>query len=149
MFYKFLHIFLSLNLMISSLGLMGFEHICSINGTSFSLYVKPQKCCSKAVAKTCSASCCSKHQTKKGVSFNKKPCCEDKTHYKKLNVSATEFTKTLLSEIQPTFYNPITWVTFDPNNIVIGNEKTLRFYLYKPPPPPVEDLRVFFQSFLC
>lgn len=149
MINRLLHILLALNLFVSSLGLMAYEHICSINGTTFSIFFKPQNCCSKINTKGCSVAGCVMYQPKAGVSFNKKPCCEEKTHYKKLNVSATENVKVILSEIQPVFYNPIIGVSYDLNDKVKENEKTVRFYLYKPPPLPVVNLRVLYQSFLC
>jgi len=146
---KSLHILLSFNLFISSLGLIAFEHICSKKGSTFSIFVKSQSCCSKKKAKTCSATGCSNHKSNHDVAFNKKPCCEDKTHYKKLNVSATEQTQVVLSEVQPVVYNPITWISLSDHDFICENEKTLRSYLYRPPPLSVDNLRVLYQSFLC
>lgn len=146
---KFLHILLAFNLFISSFGLIAFEHICSKNGTTFSVFVKPQHCCSKKKSKSCSASGCTKNGTNQTASVNKKPCCEDKTHYKKLNVSATEITKVVYSEIQPVFYHPIAEISLSDGDFIGENEKTLKFYLYRPPPLPVDNLRVLYQSFLC
>lgn len=146
---KSLHILLAFNLFISSFGLIAFEHICSKNGTTFSVFVKPQHCCSKKKSKSCSASGCAKNGINQTASFNKKPCCEDKTHYKKLNVSATEITKVVFSEIQPVFYHPIAGISLSDGDFIGENEKTVRFYLYRPPPLPVDNLRVLYQSFLC
>ncbi len=149
MIKKVLHILLALNLFISSLGLMAYEHICSINGTSYSFLLKPDSCCSKKKTYKCAAAGCTQHKSSQGIAINKKPCCEDKTHYNKLNVSATEISKVVFSETQPVFYMPIVYASFDQNDKINENEKTLRFYLYKPPPLPVENLRVLYQSFLC
>jgi len=149
MLSKLLHILLAFNLFISSLGLIAFEHICSKKGTTFSIFVKSQSCCSKKKAKSCSATGCTKHKSNHGVAFKKKPCCEDKTHYKKLNVSATEQTQVILSEIQLVFYQPIKWTSFSGHDFICENEKTLRSYLYRPPPVSVANLRVLYQSFLC
>ena len=149
MLNKSLHILLALNLFISSFGLMAFEHICSKNGTTFSVFLKPDSCCSKKKVKSCSATGCTKHKSNHGVAFNKKPCCEDKTHYKKLSVSATEQTKVIPSELQSIFYLPVDVISFSKIGFICENEKTLKSYLYKPPPLTVDNLRVLYQSFLC
>lgn len=149
MIFKGLHILLAFNLLVSTTGLSAFEHICSKNGTTFSIFVKPDSCCSKKKVKSCSATGCTKHKSNHGISFNKKPCCEDKTHYKKLNVSATEQTKVILSEIQPIYYYPIAQISISGNDFISENEKTLKSYLYRPPPLSVDNLRVLYQSFLC
>lgn len=149
MIFKGLHILLALNLLVSTAGLSAFVHTCSKNGTTFSIYLKPDSCCSKIKSKSCSATGCTKHKSIHNVAFNKKPCCKDETHYKKLNVSASEQTKVILPEIQPTFFHPIAWTILSEIDFIIHNEKTLRFYLYKPPPLPLDNLRVLYQSFLC
>lgn len=149
MFGKSLHILLAFNLFISSFGLIAFEHICSKNGTTFSVFVKPQHCCSKKKSESCSASGCTKNGTNTTASFNKKPCCEDKTHYKKLNVSATEITKVVFSDIQTVFCHAIKGISLIDDDFIGENEKTIRFYLYRPPPLPLDNLRVLYQSFLC
>ena len=149
MIFKVLHILLAINLLISSIGVAAFEHICSKNGTTLSFFIKSESCCSKKKAKSCSATSCAQHKSNHGISFNKKPCCEDKIHYKKLNISATEQTKVFLLEIQPIVYYPIVGHLLSENNVLSENEKTLRSYLYKPPPLPLDNLRVLYQSFLC
>jgi hypothetical protein len=144
-----LHILLAFNLFISSFGLIAFEHICSKNGSTFSVFVKPQHCCSKKKPQSCSAAGCTKHRSNQTVSFNKKPCCEDKTHYKKLHISATDITKVVFAEFQPGFCHPTPRISLSDSGFIGENKKTLRFYLYRPPPLPVDNLRVLYQSFLC
>ncbi|MBK8698759.1 MAG: hypothetical protein IPN29_04170 [Saprospiraceae bacterium] len=147
--YKGLHILLAFNLLVSTSGLSTFEHICSKNGSTFSIFVKPNSCCSKKKSKCCSDNACTKHLSNHDFAFTKKQCCENKTHLKKLNVSATELTKIVLTDIQPIFYNPIAGTILSENDFLSENEKTIRFYLYKPPPLSVDNLRVLYQSFLC
>lgn len=149
MIFKGLHILLAFNLLISTIGVSAYEHICSKNGSTFSIFVKPQSCCSKKKSKSCSANGCSQHKSNNSPSFNKKPCCEDKTHYKKLSVSATEQTKVIPSELQSIFYLPVDVISFSKIGFICENEKTLKSYLYKPPPLTVDNLRVLYQSFLC
>lgn len=148
-----LHILLAFNLLTSSVGVSIFEHICQKNGTTVAFFFKSNSCCTQKKKKCCSASkaslCATKDVAIKGQNIKKKPCCEDKTHYKKLNTNASEIAKVIFSDIQPVFYNPIVGVSYDLNDMVKENEKTLRFYLYKPPPLPVDNLRVLYQSFLC
>lgn len=149
MFNKSLHIILAINLFISSFGLMTFEHICSKNGTTLSFFIKSEGCCAKKKVKSCSVTGCTLHKSNHGLSFEKKPCCEDKTHYKKLNLSAIELTKVILTEVQSIYYLPVAEISFNENNFNSENEKTLKLFLYKPPPLPVDNLRVLYQSFLC
>lgn len=149
MILKVLHILLSIHLLVSSTGLAIYEHICSKNGTSYSLFVKPQSCCSKKKTKSCSAAGCAQHKTGHDTNIKKKPCCEDKTHFKKLNLTATEYSKLILKANQPQYISfPVSGYSIE----FVGlsqNSKTLRFYLYKPPPLQVDNLRVLYQSFLC
>jgi hypothetical protein len=149
MILKVLHILLSIHLLVSSTGLAVYEHICSKNGTSYSLFVKPQSCCSKKKTKSCSAAGCAHHKAGNDVNIKKKPCCEDKTHYKKLNLTATEYSKLILKVTQPEYISfPISGYSAEFDGLS-QNSKTLRFYLYKPPPLQVDNLRVLYQSFLC
>ena len=153
MIFKGLHILLAFNLLISTIGFRVFEHICSKNGTSIAIFIKSNSCCTKKKKKCCSAKkvylCETKDVLAKGQTIKKKPCCEDKSHYKKLNTNASEITKVIFSDTQTVFYSPIVGVCFDLNDKVKENAKTLRFYLHKPPPLSVDNLRVLYQSFLC
>lgn len=149
MIFKVVHILLALNLFISSFGLIAFEHMCSKNGSTFSFFLKPESCCSKKKAKSCSAKGCTTQISNHGAVINKKPCCEDKTHYKKFSVNATEKSKVSLFEGQPVAYYPVFGTSLGEINFISENEKTLRFFLYKPPPLPLCNIRVLYQSFLC
>lgn len=153
MIFNLLHIFLAFNLLISSVGITANEHICQKKGRSIAFFLKPNSCCTPKKKSCCSskkiAICSSKSHCSKENTFSKKPCCEDKTHYKKLNVSATEITKIVFSEIQPFFYYPVAGISLSDYDFIGENEKTVRFYLYRPPPLHVENLRVLYQSFLC
>ena len=153
MFSKLLHILLAFNLLISSMGVTAYEHICQKNGTNIAFFIRSHSCCTQKKQKCCSAkkvgSCDTKDVKIKGDAINKKPCCEDKSHYKKLNTNASEITKVVFSNIQPIFCETIALVSSTLTDIISENEKTLRFYLYKPPPLPVDNLRVLYQSFLC
>ena len=153
MISKVIHILLAFNLLISSLGVTAYEHICQKNGTTISFFIKSHNCCTQKKKKCCSAkkavSCETKDVLAKGNVIKKKPCCEDKSHYKKLNTNASEITKVVFSNIQPIISETIAWASSSTTNEVYENEKTLRFYLYNPPPLPVDNLRVLYQSFLC
>mgnify|MGYP006916486316 CR=1 FL=1 len=120
MIFKGLHILLAFNFLISSMGFTINEHICSKNGTSIAFFIKSNNCCTKKKKKCCSAKkvylCETKDVLAKGQTIKKKPCCEDKTHYKKLSVSATEQTKVIPSELQSIFYLPVDVISFSENN---------------------------------
>jgi hypothetical protein len=148
-----LHILLAVNLLISSMGVTIHEHICQKNGTTFTFFTKSHSCCSSKKKKCCSVKkshhCESNALLSYGTNIKKKPCCEDKSHYSKLNTNASEVTKVVFSELQSVTYTPLVFAPYALNNEVIDNAKTLRFYLYKPPPLYVDNLRVLYQSFLC
>ena len=146
---KVTSIFLAFNLLISSLGITTFEHICQKNGVTFSIFVK-SGCCSKRVATTkCSDTGCLKHKQINKSGINNKPCCEDRNLYKKLNTSSTDLVKVKTSEIQPIFEFTNSCLT---SVIIITsteNQKTLKFEMYDPPPLLVENISVLYQSFIC
>ncbi len=153
MISKVIHILLAFNLLISTMGLTAHEHICQKNGTTIAFFIKSHSCCTQKKQKCCSAKkellCETKDVLSKEPSINKKPCCEDKSHYKKLNTNASEITKVVLSYIQPIISETLVSSISSLTIIDIENEKTLKFYLYKPPPLSVDNLRVLYQSFLC
>ena len=150
MINKVLHILLAFNLLISSMGVTAFEHICQKNGTTLAYFVKSHNCCSQK-KQNCSVVnnlgiCQTSDSGKQGVNIKKKPCCEDRSYYKKLNTNASEFEKITLIELYPVSNSY--WINSSILEHVQENEKTVRFYLYKPP-PIYKDHRVLYQSFLC
>ncbi len=155
MFSRFLHIILALNLLVSSIGVAVYEHICSKKGTSLGFFQKPENCCHKSKvkscclkrkAKTCSIPICTNSSQ---PILNKKPCCEDKSNFNKLNVAATAYEKIVLDVVQKMFSIVEQKFNLELLELPTSNEKTLSFHLYKPPPLYTEDIRVLHQSFLC
>jgi hypothetical protein len=149
MILKVLHIVLSLNLLVSSVGIPAYEHICSLKGTTFSLFVKPKSCCSKKKASSSGTSLCTKHSNTEESTLKRKPCCEDKSSYAKLNISATSVDKIVLSDTKSCIDNASIPETFLWKQSGILNEKTICTFFYKPPPVRRDNLRVLYQSFLC
>lgn len=91
MILKIIHISIVINVFLSSFGLLINEHICRKNGTSRSYYVKVKSCCSKTIH-------CHPLQHYKVIKasenspqFTKSPCCQDKSHFEKLNLQANKF----------------------------------------------------------
>ncbi len=149
MLLKVLHIVLSLSLLVSSMGITAYEHICSLKGTTFSLFVKPKSCCSKKKATSKGTPLCTKHSNTAESTIQRKPCCEDKSSYAKLNVSATSVDKSVLSTDKSCIDNVSIPETFRSKQSGIFNEKTFCTFFYKPPPVRRDNLRVLYQSFLC
>lgn len=149
MFSKFVHIVIAFNLLVSTTGITVYEHLCSKNGSSFALFQKPKSCCSKKKSGTCSVSGCKKPKQIQDTTIKSKPCCEDKSHYDKLNFSATSHDQSIYSEISPLIYSPIHWAFTGLNEADAVNGKILKFYLYKPPPLLKDDIRILHMSFLC
>jgi hypothetical protein len=153
MFLKVLHIFLAFNVLLSSSGIMVFEHLCDMKGRTIGIFIKPTDCCQKEkTTATCPPKqCCHKKTPQKGFAFAKKPCCEDKSQQFKSN-----FHSTSQQHIAPTEYLYLPLADFActlpifPHSIDIIpiNQKVLRFYLYKPP-PQWRDIPVFVQNFRC
>jgi len=149
MLLKVLHIVLSLNLLVSSMGITAYEHICSLKGTTFSLFVKPKSCCSKKKNISKVTSLCNKHSNTVESTLKRKPCCEDKSSYAKLSISATPADKGDLSNDKICIHDVIIPEIFSWKYSGILNEKTFRTFFYKPPPVRRDNLRVLYQSFLC
>jgi hypothetical protein len=151
MLIKALHIILALNVLFSSTGLTAFEHLCRMKGRTASLFIPSQNCCEKkrAAEVAChKTKCCSIKEAAKNASFERKPCCEDKSQFFKLKTNVTEARTLPVSDfnIQPLFAGAI--FSDAGFHIFPFNQKTLRFYQYKPPPLNA-DIRALIQSFLC
>jgi hypothetical protein len=151
MFKKVISIFLLINLFISSVGVMAFEHICEKNGTTTSLFFKPESCCAKKSNKICSVEYATHKHDNKGLSFNKKPCCEDKSTFLKVSTEVAQTAMSVLPEVTEVldFGFDYSFITANFNFGTTENQKLIKSYLYKPPLPDNTDLRVLFQSFLC
>ena len=153
MVFKVLHILLAFNVFISSMGISVFEHICQKNGTSISLFVKSGGCCSVKKRTCCSAkkakSCEAIHHDNKGASISKKPCCNDKASFKKLNVTATHNIKVENVVLQPIFFHKSEVLLVSVSDTCTQDKKTRKAFLYRPPPLYPNNIRVLYQSFLC
>lgn len=147
--FKFMHIILAFNVLLSTSGITVFEHLCQMKGKTVSVFAQPKGCC--ASKKMVQGSCQKKECNLKGHqhhSLSKKPCCEDKSHLLKSTSEGTTQLKFL-------FDYHFDLITVNSPNFVVWSgaitptsQKALRFYLYKPP-PVATDIRVFIQSFLC
>jgi len=158
MLLKFLHIVLSFQLMVSSVGVTVFEHMCSKNGSSFALFKKPENCCSKKKSKaccnrnkskTCSLPSVGKNKKEGTNSINNIPCCQDIAHHAKLNISAPSWDKVIFNTQKTLFFSANKVFYFPQTDVQTTNEKTIKFHLYHPPPLLKGNLRVIYQSFLC
>lgn len=146
---KILHLILALNILLSSSGVMVFEHLCQMRGKKIALFVQPKSCCQKR-AQVQSSYCKKQEGSNMEESLSRIPCCSDKSTFLKTNTQPTlqkvvEFSLVADSFVLPTSLD----FAFEfSRDILPHNQKILRFYLYKPP-PRMRDIPVLVQSFLC
>ncbi len=146
---KALHIFLAMHLLISSIGLPVYEHICQKNGSTFSLFIESNNCCSKSNIKSPKRSCGFRKTDDSSAKITKKPCCEDKITYNKLEV----ISKDLMVDVSPvkelltSTLNEYFTINYLPQIPI--EQKSLGFHLYKPPPIHRVQFTILYQSFLC
>lgn len=146
-----LHILIIFNIIISSNGIMIFEHICKKQGISAAVFTKPKSCCGK------------KHKTVKNVqtplnckhalcafdeSLTKTPCCRDSISFAKetLNWIAGNYQK-----LKPAGFHKI-WIPLMPaqkNIEIIVCQKWIAHRMYKPPPPAKGKLFELIHSYRC
>jgi hypothetical protein len=149
---KLLHLFTALNILLSSTGVMAFEHLCKLRGRSISLYLPPKSCCkheSSAVL-TYQSTDAGASLNAPGLSFKTTPCCSDQSQYFKALLEGGSSSSSVLDfELLalPIIGLPAYQTAFS-QHLVPFSEKNLRFYLYKPP-ALATDIRVLIRSFLC
>ncbi|WP_373550582.1 hypothetical protein [Haliscomenobacter sp.] len=146
---KILHLILALNILLSSSGIMVFEHLCQMRGKKVALFVQPKSCCQKRVQ--VQRSCCAKAEVANAQeNLSRIPCCSDKSSFLKTDTQPTLQKVIALSFAADPFILPPTLnVALEfAKDILPYNQKILRFYLYKPP-PRMRDIPVLVQSFLC
>jgi hypothetical protein len=148
MLLRCLHLFIALNLLISSTGLNVYEHLCRMKGNSISIFAKADGCCSKKKNKT---SCAPVATTQQGL--KKKSCCEERSHYIKSALQGTSsFSQASHSPTLPILdvvpqAIPLLFASFTPS-FAPFSPKIIRFWLYTPPRPK-RDICVLVQTFLC
>lgn len=146
---KILHLILALNILLSSSGIMVFEHLCQMRGKKVALFVQPKSCCQKRVQ--VQGSCCAKAEVANTQeSLSRIPCCSDKSSFLKTDTQPSLQKVVTLSFVVDAFILPpsLNFAVEIANDILPHNQKILRFYLYKPP-PLLRDIPVLVQSFLC
>lgn len=149
MLLKLLHITLAMHLLLTTTGVMVFEHLCQMQGRSASVLVRAGGCCRKKTAPktTChQKKCCQKRQPTKGIS--KKPCCEDRSQYVQSGAVGMAFQPLPMPSFK---FQPLavpTFLSIGLVGILPFSQKILRFYRYKPP-PLVSDIPVLVQAFRC
>lgn len=146
---KILHLILALNILLSSSGIMVFEHFCQMRGKKVALFVQPKNCCQKRTQ--VKSSYCEKQEgSNMEESLSRIPCCSNKSSFLKTDTHPTLQKAMKISLVADSFDLPPSLnFTFEfSRDILPHNQKMLRFYLYKPP-PRMRDIPVLVQSFLC
>ena len=131
MIHRFLHIIISLTLLLSTSGVTVTAYFCQDNLSGLSLF-SPKECKSSVKA------CCLK-------SKGKKKCCTSDSEFFKIDIDQQ------LSKI-----SDYTDIDFDDINVPVAtqeNDKPINFavaqaYLYRPP-PLIKDRSTLYQVFLC
>gem|GEM_PF-1943161 len=94
---RVLHLFIAINLLISSTGVVFFEHLCQKKGRLVSIFGRPDSCCKKKSSKikACfgetKTGCNQKISNNKPTgesSISRKPCCSDNHKYCKISVES-------------------------------------------------------------
>ena len=140
---------MALNILLSSSGIMVFEHLCQMRGKKVALFVQPKSCCQKRVQ--VQSPCCEKQEVLNTTeSLSRIPCCSDKSTFLKTDTQPTLQKVAALSLVADPFILPpsLSFALEFAKDILPYNQKILRFYLYKPP-PRMRDIPVLVQSFLC
>lgn len=81
MIIRLLHLLIASSLLVSSVGVPIYEHVCKKNGTTTSFYVKAKTCCSKKSYCNKGISCKLYNSQNTSAEFSKNPCCKDLTHF--------------------------------------------------------------------
>jgi hypothetical protein len=140
--FQLLHLILALNILLSSSGIMVFEHLCQMRGKTVTYFVKSKSCCAQKLQRK---ECKTAHSSS---SFSRIPCCKDKSAFVKNDPNATLQKINLFSVLVPLCLSPTIALPDFGAAFIPLHHKVLRFYLYKPP-PQMRDILVFVQSFLC
>lgn len=149
MIFRILHIYLAFNLLLSSVGILGFEHICQKKGTSVAFIFNSQSCCSKKIQSVCCVTDCTQGKALPECSFKKKPCCEDRTLFNKLKENAITLAKVNLCKVKILIFNVSERPNPHRNSYIELKIKTFKFYLLNSLFLVLSDLRVLYMSFLC
>lgn len=144
---KILHLILAFNILLSSSGVMVFEHLCQMRGKKIAYFVQPKSCCQKRIQ--LESSCCAKTEVASAEEkLSRTPCCKDKSAFFKADPNSSiqkiihfsAFSPAIL----PSVLNPLPVIV----DLLPHNQKILRFYLYKPPPRS-RDIPLLVRSFRC
>jgi hypothetical protein len=145
---KILHIILALHVLLSSTGVTVFEHLCQMRGRTIGVFIKPHSCCAQKESYRTSWQKSQTCHLNKTPQINRKPCCQDKSQFLKSDIKgAPQKIASPAFHFQVFAFQALPARALELDFTPIS-QKTLRFYLYKPP-PQVTDIRVFIQSFLC
>ncbi|MEM6800340.1 MAG: hypothetical protein AAF696_02990 [Bacteroidota bacterium] len=140
MIRKFLHILLASMVLLSSTGLITHFHYCQNELKEFSFFVEADPCPMEMAKVSCPF-----HQGMEHEVPVDKDCCEDETHYLKMEV--VEEAQEFQADIQQDFQS----ADFIPQNELAIYEAEIRqaHYLNYKPPLIFRDFQSQFQSFLC
>lgn len=145
--FRFLHIFLILNILIASYGIPVFEHHCKRLGSQFSFYLKSKSCCSGKKQTCHNLKPKIGDQTNSITQLTKAACCHNKTSFTKSNSLATQ----LLKNNYAKYFNLPNY--FFANPILIKN--SLDFFIPKiffshyDSLPGIKDILLMIRVFRC
>lgn len=139
MIIRILHLLIATNLLVSSVGIPIYEHICKRKGTTASFYLRAKSCCSTKKS-NCHKNISSKpHNTKKtSGEFSKNPCCKDLTHFIKVATLGVK-------QIGNSFWNNIQFLKSEFALVISGLSNTFsshfnNYYKGYHPPNIIQDI---------
>lgn len=145
--FRFLHIFIITNILISTYGIPVFEHQCTRLGNQFSFYFSHKSCCSGKKKSCHSLKVKFDKPLKESRQFTKVPCCKDKTSFAKTNALATQQTaiKYIKNFDAPNYFfaTPV----LVNNSLDVITSKI--FFTCYDPPPVIKDILLMNRIFRC
>ncbi len=144
-----LHLLLAGHLLVSTMGVGLFEHLCQMRGHSVSLVGAVDACCSEE-AQTCDAHVNVRAAAEdSGPVMTKAPCCQDRASWMQADLDGTVPTQALGAAPIVAALPPVLAKAALPAapEVTALSLKVVRAMRYRPPCPDV-DVRVRVQSFL-
>ncbi len=144
-----LHLLLAVHLLISTVGVGVFEHVCQMHGRSVSPVAPVDACCAKK-AKDCeSPAAALTSDPARGPVMTKAPCCRDHARWLQADLDGTIPTDMVAGATPAAIAPPVLAKAEVPTAPAVAtlSLKIVRAMRYKPPCPDV-DVRVRVQSFL-
>lgn len=154
---RVLHLFIAINLLVSSTGVVFFEHLCQKKGRLVGIFGRPDSCCKKKSSKikACfgetKTGCNQKISNNKPTgesSISRKPCCSDNHKYCKISVEAQVAGKKVPTQGKFVFdlsAPPVGEIL----SVAFNNNALTNPWLIHTDPPLLRSILLMTQTFRC